>query len=95
MVPVARGGRWRAAGTRRREGGQGARHRGGARGQWKRPCEFPLLAYNLPVLHAAICQRVAFAESAQRGLTVLETDPNGQAAQEVQALCREIREHCR
>ena len=43
MVPVARGGRWRSAGTRRREGGQVARHRVGARGQWKRPFEFPIL----------------------------------------------------
>jgi chromosome partitioning protein len=53
-----------------------------------------LAAYNLPVLKTAICQRVAFAESAQQGLTVLETDPNGQAAQEVAALCDEIRELC-
>lgn len=51
-----------------------------------------LAAYNLPVLHAAICQRIAFAESAQRGLAVLETDPQGQAAQEINALCAEIRE---
>jgi chromosome partitioning protein len=51
-----------------------------------------LVAYNVPVLKTAICQRVAFAESAQKGLTVLETDPNGQAAQEITALCAEIRE---
>src|SRR5881409_2420018 len=43
MVPMARGGRWRAAGTRRREGGQVARHRVGIRGQGKRPFEFPIL----------------------------------------------------
>src|SRR6267378_1915400 len=43
MVPMARGGRWRAAGTRRREGGQVARHRVGVRGQGKRPFEFPIL----------------------------------------------------
>src|SRR5207245_4076722 len=33
-----------------------------------------LANYALPVLEAAICQRVAFAESAAQGLTVLETD---------------------
>src|SRR5207245_7012905 len=43
MVPMARGGRWRAAGTRRREGGQVALHRVGVRGQGKRPFEFPIL----------------------------------------------------
>jgi len=53
-----------------------------------------LAAYSFPVLHAAICQRVAFAESAQQGLTVLETEPHGQAAQEIAALCTEIREQC-
>jgi chromosome partitioning protein len=54
-----------------------------------------LAAYKIPVLKTAICQRVAFAESAQQGLTVLETDPNGQGAKEVAALCAEIREQCR
>jgi chromosome partitioning protein len=53
-----------------------------------------LAAYDLPVLKTAICQRVAFAESAQQGFAVLETDPKGQAAQEVAALCGEIRELC-
>lgn len=51
-----------------------------------------LAAYHLPVLPPAISQRVAFAESAQHGLTVLETDPHGQAAQELAALCVAIRE---
>jgi hypothetical protein len=37
MGPVARGGRWR-------ESGQVARHRVGARDQWKRPFEFPILS---------------------------------------------------
>ncbi len=44
-LPVARGGRWGAAGRRRREGGQVARHRVGARSQWKRPFEFPILYF--------------------------------------------------
>ncbi len=52
-----------------------------------------LAGYSFPVLHAALSQRVGFAESAGQGLTVLETDPQGQAAQEVRTLVSEIREH--
>jgi chromosome partitioning protein len=48
--------------------------------------------YALPVLHTAIAQRVAFAESAATGQTVLETDPHGLAAQEVTRLIRELLE---
>ena len=51
-----------------------------------------LAQYGLPVLSAAICQRVAFAESANAGLTVLETEPHGRAAQEIQTLAAEILE---
>ena len=50
-----------------------------------------LAGYTFPVFRAAISQRVGFAESAGQGLTVLETDPNGQGAQEVRALVHEIR----
>lgn len=39
-----------------------------------------------------IGQRVAFVESAARGLTVIETEPKGQAAREIQNLAAEIRE---
>jgi chromosome partitioning protein len=49
--------------------------------------------YSLRVFKAAISQRVAFAESAGQGLTVLETDPQGQAAQEVRSLAAEIKEY--
>ncbi len=49
--------------------------------------------YNFPVFKAAISQRVAFAESAGQGLTVLETEPQGQAAQEIRSLASEIKEH--
>jgi chromosome partitioning protein len=45
-----------------------------------------LAAYDLPVLGAAVSQRVAFAESAAHGRTVLETNPNGLAAVEIDAL---------
>jgi chromosome partitioning protein len=50
-----------------------------------------LAGYPLPVLKTAICQRVAFAESAAQGLTVLETDPKGSGAREIWALMTEIR----
>lgn len=46
--------------------------------------------YPLPVLKAAISQRVAFAESAANGSTVLETDSKGAAAKEVMALVNEL-----
>lgn len=49
-----------------------------------------LAAYDVPVLSAQICQRVAFAESAASGRTVLETEPESLAAQEINALVTEI-----
>ena len=49
-----------------------------------------LSGYNLPVLQSQICQRVAFAESAALGQTVLESDPQSLAAQEIRALAAEI-----
>lgn len=49
-----------------------------------------LASYPLPVLAAAISQRVGFAESAAAGQTVLETEPNGLAAAEIRALVAEI-----
>jgi chromosome partitioning protein len=52
-----------------------------------------LANYDIPVLKAAVSQRVAFAETAAAGQTVLETDPNGHAAQEIRALVAEIMEH--
>jgi chromosome partitioning protein len=51
-----------------------------------------LASYNLPVLKAQICQRVAFAESAATGKTVLETDRKGAATKEIKALVKEILE---
>jgi chromosome partitioning protein len=49
-----------------------------------------LAAYNLPVFSAQIVQRMAFANSATRGLTVMETEPNGAAAKEIRTLTEEI-----
>lgn len=49
-----------------------------------------LASYKMPVLKSAISQRVAFAQSAAMGCTVLETDPKGAAAKEIQALVKEL-----
>lgn len=46
--------------------------------------------YEFPVLSSQICQRVAFAESAATGKTVLEIEPESLAAHEIQALVSEI-----
>ena len=51
-----------------------------------------LASYEVPVLRNALSQRVGFAESAGKGLTVLETDPKGLAAKEVAAMVDEILE---
>lgn len=49
-----------------------------------------LSGYNIPVFSASVGQRVAFAESAGQGRTVLETDPTGHAAHEINILVDEI-----
>ena len=49
-------------------------------------------AYEFPVLKTAVAQRVAFAEAAASGSTVLETAPQSLAAQEIEALVQEIME---
>jgi len=49
-----------------------------------------LASYHLPVLKSTINQRVAFAESAASGSTVLEMDSKGQAAKEVLAVTNEL-----
>jgi chromosome partitioning protein len=51
-----------------------------------------LATYELPVLKATITQRVAFAEAAAHGSTVLETEPQSLAAREIEALVREVLE---
>ncbi len=48
-----------------------------------------LKQYPQPVLNAAVCQRVAFAESA-RGRTVLELDADSAASKEIQSLAKEV-----
>ncbi len=49
-----------------------------------------LAGYPIPVLSSAVSQRVAFAESAAQGSTVLELDPKGTASQEISALTDEF-----
>ncbi len=49
-----------------------------------------LAEYRLPILAAQVCQRVSFAESAAQGQTVLETDPQSLASQEIEALVTEV-----
>ena len=49
-----------------------------------------LSEYPIPVLKTAICQRVAFAESATQGLTVYELDPEMLAAKEMDQLAAEV-----
>ena len=45
-----------------------------------------LAGYEVPVLPVAVCQRVAFAESAAQGSSVLELDGNSLASKEVNGL---------
>ena len=45
---------------------------------------------DVPVLGSALHQRVIYAESAARGLTVLEAAPSSEAAREIAALAREV-----
>lgn len=51
-----------------------------------------LSSYPVQVLTTSISQRVAFAESAAQGLTVLDTEPNGTASKEIKSLTCEILE---
>jgi chromosome partitioning protein len=52
-----------------------------------------LETYKFPILPTAVCQRVAFAESAALGLSVLETEPaDSPAVLEILAITREALE---
>ena len=50
-----------------------------------------LNGYGLPVLATRITQRVSYPSTASNGTTVLDTDPEGDAANEVRSLLEEIR----
>ncbi|MDR5907838.1 ParA family partition ATPase [Franzmannia qiaohouensis] len=49
-----------------------------------------LHGYDLPVLESRITQRVSYPGTAAAGTTVLDSEPNGDAAAEVRALAAEI-----
>ncbi len=49
-----------------------------------------LASYPVPVLRASLSQRVAFAESAARGRSVLEDEPLSSAGDEMKELVNEI-----
>ncbi len=51
-----------------------------------------LADFGLPILKAATSQRVAYAEAMTAGMTVIESQPKGQAADEIRALAVEIGE---
>jgi chromosome partitioning protein len=51
-----------------------------------------LAEYPVQVLHAAISQRVLFAESATQGMTVYELSPGNQAEKEMDVLVDEVKE---
>jgi chromosome partitioning protein len=49
-----------------------------------------LAGFEIPIMKAAISQRVAFAESAAQGSTVLELTPESAASREITALAKEL-----
>jgi chromosome partitioning protein len=49
-----------------------------------------LEGYGLPILTARITQRVSYPTTAASGMTVLDTEPQGDAAAEIRALLEEI-----
>ena len=50
-----------------------------------------LAGYGLPVLESRITQRVSYPGTAAAGLTVMESEPDGDAAAEIYALANEIK----
>jgi chromosome partitioning protein len=49
-----------------------------------------LLAYGLPILKSATCQRVIYPTSASSGSSVLDMEPEGPAAEEIGSLVEEV-----
>ena len=50
-----------------------------------------LAGYALPILESRITQRVSYPGTAAVGTTVLEAEPDGDAAAEIRALADEIK----
>ena len=51
-----------------------------------------LTGYGLPILAARITQRVSYPSTAALGTTVLDAEPDGEAAREVRALADEVKQ---
>jgi len=51
-----------------------------------------LAGYDLPILNTRITQRVSYPSTAVVGMTVLEAEPEGDAAAEIRALADEIKQ---
>jgi chromosome partitioning protein len=49
-----------------------------------------LANFDLPVCDRALSQRVVYAESAARGLAVVEAEPGSEAAKEITRLARSL-----
>jgi chromosome partitioning protein len=47
--------------------------------------------FDIPILKAGTMQRIAYAEALTGGTTVIEMQPNGEAAQEIRRILKEIR----
>jgi len=51
-----------------------------------------LTGYDLPILETRITQRIAYPCSAASGITVLESEPSGEAANDIRKLLHEIKQ---
>lgn len=51
-----------------------------------------LAEFEIPILHAGTMQRVVYAEALTGGMTVIEQQPRGAAAEEIRAILAELRE---
>ncbi len=51
-----------------------------------------LVGYGLPILAARVTQRVSYPGTAALGTTVLDTEPDGEAAREIRALADEVKQ---
>jgi chromosome partitioning protein len=49
-----------------------------------------LAGYDLPLLKSRTFQRIAYADAITQGLTVLQTEPQGKASQEIEQLTNEV-----
>ena len=51
-----------------------------------------LAEFDIPILRAGTTQRVVYAEAMTGGMTVIEQQPGGPAAEEIRAILSELRE---